>query len=118
MFSMLVALAAADRVIVPWIENETVGFSAYALKNCVRRSLYGPSWEEATTLDGNCPYRAWFATLDRLAIKCKCGSRKEKRDVAAFLQDVRDFLPAEIDSDLPMNWAFLAARTKKVRSVA
>lgn len=118
MFSLCVALAAVDRVIVPWIENETVGPSAHALKNCVRRSFYGPSYDMALTLDSHCPYRDWSDALDVLATKCKTGSRKEKIIVAAFLQAVQDYLPAEIDGDLPLNWSYLSMRTKKLRAVA
>ncbi|AOX18436.1 hypothetical protein [Kozakia baliensis] len=118
MFSLCVAFAAVDRVILPWTGNETVGPSARALKNCVRRSFYGPSYDSALTLDGHCPYRDWSHALDVLATKSKTGSRREKMIVAAFLQDVKDYLPAEIDGDLPSNWSYISARTRKMRTVA
>ncbi|WP_151199943.1 hypothetical protein [Kozakia baliensis] len=118
MFLMLAPLATVDRTIVPWIENETVGPFASALKNCVRRSLYNAYRHSFSVQDADCPYRAWCAALDTLVFKLKYGSREEKKVIIAFLKDVEDFLPAELDSDPPANWPRLPKKLKKLRAVA
>jgi len=118
MFSFLAPLAAADRIIVPWMENEVVGPFAGALKNCVRRSIYGAHFRYSDDRGGDCPYRAWCAALEGLAFKLRHGTREEKKAVTAFLRDVEEYLPAELESDPAAIGPRLHRKQKKARSVA
>jgi len=118
MFSFLAPLAAADRIIVPWMENEVVGPFAGALKNCVRRSIYGAHFRYSDDRGGDCPYRAWCAALEGLAFKLRHGTREEKKAVTAFLRDVEEYLPAERESDPAAIGPRLHRKQKKARSVA